>query len=189
LVLLTHLKRCDSSLRYDFDMYYADNIAQAIGGVSISGRTNLGKMRTNEVVAVFRDKSTAEAVMAAPPIIRLFLEEAGFGVKVAQTRQADGSVPHHDPNMRRLLVKQLSEALSNRAMKKALGRVANESAFNVHEFIAKVVEKEHEVGEPDLVHHCEVAADLDDLAETSKVKPRRPSQLRTKSSHRRARPH
>lgn len=170
-------------------MYYADNIAQAVGGVSMSGRITLGQMRTNTVVAVFRDQETADALATAPPIVRLFLEEAGFGVKVAQSHQNDGRVARQDPEMRRILVRQLSAALSNRAMKKALGRVARESAFNIHAFIAKVVEKDLSKGEPDLEHHAEVASDLDDLAESSKVKPRRPSQLRTKSAHRRVRPH
>ncbi len=159
-----------------------------MGGISFSGRTNLGEMRVNTVVAVFRDPQTVEAVASAPPIVRLFLEEAGFGVKVAQDRHDSMSQPIEDPEMRRVLVKQLSSALGNKAMKKALGRVAHETTFNVHEFIASVVEKKSPRASSDQAYDGPVADDLDDLADNSKVRPRSARQVRQKAAQLRARP-
>jgi hypothetical protein len=168
-------------MRYDFDMFSVDNARVNRGIVSNNARTNLGALRTNHVIAVFRDSGTVEAVMQAPPIIRLFLQEAGFGLKVAPDCQFGTGDHSEDPRMRHLLVDQLSTALANRAMKKALARVAHESSFNVHDFIASVVAKDP--SDPKI----ETDIEMPDVKSDMKVKPRRPT-VKPKSTRRRVRP-
>ncbi len=165
-------------MRYDFDLFYVGNTDASSGIVSSAGRTKLGQLRTNAVGAVFQDQETVDAVAIAPPIVRLFLEEAGFGVKETRATDCDKDQSATDPVKRRVLVHQLSSVLANRAMKKALGRVANKGEFNIHDFIAFVVAKDAPVEQ----------AELTDLAPENKVKPRRPSQVRKSGGRRRARP-
>lgn len=171
-------------LCYDFDIFSVDNPRIAAGLVSFNGQTSQGPVRANKVVARFRYKKTSDAVTAAPPIVRLFLEEAGFAPKIADIDDLgeDDAVANDD--MRRLLVEQLTMALSNRALKKGLGRVAKESSFDVRAFIGAVVSngtKDETVAE---LQACEVP----DYSKTEKVMPRRPSQLKGNGLKRRARP-
>ena len=165
-------------VRYDFDLFYADNAPVAQGDAAPSHRTTHDPLRHNTVLAVFRDQRTIDAVAAAPPIVRLFLEEAGFGVKVPRTKDATNAASRVDPVKRRVLVRQLTATLSNRAMKKALGRVAKVGEFVVHDFIASVVAKE--------VPEANVA--VDDDAPRDKVMPRRPIEVRKSGARRRVRP-
>jgi hypothetical protein len=130
------------------------------------------------VLAVFRDQKTIDAVAVAPPIVRLFLEEAGFGTKnECATDCAEGALTR-DPDVRAVLVKQLSATLSNRAMKKALARTVDQSIFNFHDFISFVVANEN----------CGTATTLREVGEDTKVQPRRPNQIVNNGVRRRARP-
>jgi len=168
------LRLGDRVLRYDFEMFPADRRAGTAGARVGSGMTCQGQSRSKSVVALFRDKQTADAVTAAPPIVRLFLEEAGFELSAADingTKDDDGG---SDAEMRRALVEQLSAALSNRALKKALARAADESEFDVAAFIAAVVSKEQPT--------------YDEAAPSAPVTPRRPFELRGKGIKSRARP-
>lgn len=161
-------------LRYDFEMFPANRLAGTAEFRAESGITSQGQARSKTVVALFRDKQTADAVTSAPPIVRLFLEEAGFELSDTDIDEADERTNNSDTEMRRALVEQLSAALSNRALKKALARAADESEFDVAAFIAAVVSKEPPTH--------------DKAAPSAPVTPRRPCQLRGNGIKSRARP-
>ncbi len=163
-------------LRYDFEMYPVDNASCAAGLGANYGRTSQGQARSNTVVAFFRDPHTTDVVTSAPPIVRLFLEEAGFELSDAEHWEAESDRTESDSQLRRALAAQLTAALSNRALKKALARAADESEFDVAAFISAVVSKEP------------AQNTLDDAAPQCKVTPRRPSQLRAQGIKRRPRP-
>lgn len=167
-----------SVLRYDFEMYSADNPQISAGLGTRSGLADDSGTHSNKVIARFRDPETAEAVSAAPPIVRLFLEEAGFGLNVAEVADRDDDAQTDASTMRRTLVKQVTAALSNRALKKALARAAKESSFDVAAFISTVVSKDP------AGRHCE----LPEFVSTRKVMPRRPGQLRGRGIKSRLRP-
>ncbi len=171
-------------LRYDFEIYSVDNDSIAAGLKSVNGQTNQGHARHNKVVARFRHKQTSDAVASAPPIVRLFLEEAGFAPKLADMYDLEADDSLDDATMQRALVEQLTIALSNRALKKALGRIAKDSVFDVRAFIAAVVSH----GSNDESFADEPECELPDYERTEKVLPRRPSQLRGRGLKSRARP-
>ena len=160
-------------LRYDFEMYPVDSAGCAPGSGVDKGLTSQGQARSNTVVAFFRDPKTTNVVTSAPPSVRLLLEEAGFELSDTDPLNADTTDTGSDDDLRRALATQLTAALSNRALKKALARAADESEFDVAAFIAAVVSKkpQHD-GLEDAAPHCTVI-------------PRRPSQLR---AQRRANP-
>ena len=160
-------------LRYDFNLYSVDNVSQAAKLGSDQRLTSQGQTRSNKVVAFFRDPHTADVVTSAPPIVRLFLEEAGFELSDAENWENDTGSVESDGELRRALAAQLTAALSNRALKKALARAADESEFDLAAFISAVVSKEPPQQPPE------------DAAPQCNVTPRRPSQLR---AHRRANP-
>ncbi|EBA12144.1 hypothetical protein [Roseobacter sp. CCS2] len=160
-------------LRYDFEMYPVGNAHCATGMGIDKGMTSQGHARSNTVVAFFRDPKTTNVVTSAPPIVRLFLEEAGFELSDAEQWDAENVSSESDDHLRRALAIQLTAALSNRALKKALARAADESEFDVAAFIAAVVSKQSP------------RDGLEDAAPQCTVTPRRPSQLR---AQRRANP-
>ncbi len=161
-------------LRYDFQMYSADSVSVQAGGGK--GITSQGHARSNKVVAFFRDPTTTDAVTSAPPIVRLFLEEAGFELSDAEVTQDEDAEAPCDKVLRRALAAQLTAALSNRALKKALARAAQETEFDVAAFIAAVVSKNAPDVQPEgAAHQC-------------KITPRSPSQLRKASCRNRERP-
>ncbi|KQB96836.1 hypothetical protein AL073_06960 [Loktanella sp. 1ANDIMAR09] len=161
-------------LRYDFQMYSADSVAaDANDG---KGITSQGHARANKVVAFFRDPTTTDAVTSAPPIVRLFLEEAGFELSDTEITKVEGGETPCDKVLRRALAAQLTAALSNRALKKALARAAQETEFDVAAFIAAVVSKNEPQAQPEgATPQC-------------KITPRSPSQLRKASCRHRERP-
>ncbi|WP_157058938.1 hypothetical protein [Loktanella sp. 5RATIMAR09] len=113
---------------------------------------------------------------SAPPIVRLFLEEAGFELSDTEITKVDGGEAPSDIVLRRALAAQLTAALSNRALKKALARAAQETEFDVAAFIAAVVSKNAPEVPPEGV------------TPQSKIIPRSPSQLRKASCRQRERP-
>ncbi|MCK0095434.1 hypothetical protein MWU60_07610 [Yoonia sp. F2084L] len=159
-------------------MFSADCSQDALENTADRSVTNQGEVRSNAVVAVFRDQETADAVTSSPPIVRLFLEEAGFGLTPATIENAEDYVPPADMSMRRTLVEQVTLALSNRALKKALARAAKDSEFDVAAFIAAVVSKEP----------SDAASKSEEFKRKSPVMPRRPYQLRGKGIKSRMRP-
>ena len=161
-------------LRYDFEMFPANRLAGTAAFRADSAVTSQGTARSKTVVALFRDKQTTDAVTSAPPIVRLFLEEAGFELSDADIDETDEKTTKTDAEMRRALVEQLSAALSNRALKKALARAADQSEFDVAAFISAVVSKE--------------PLTRDNATPSAPVTPRRPCQLRGKGIKSRARP-
>ncbi len=163
-------------LRYDFQMYPVDNAANSGGLAAAKGLTSQGQARSNTVVAFFRDPHTTDVVTAAPPIVRLFLEEAGFELSESDCCANGGKSADSDDELRRALASQLTAALSNRALKKALARAADESEFDVAAFISAVVSKDAPCDHPK------------DAAPRSPVIPRRPNQLRASGMNGRARP-
>ena len=163
-------------LRYDFEMFPVDNAPCSGGLGTMKGLTSQGQARSNTVVAFFRDPHTTDVVTAAPPIVRLFLEEAGFELSDGEHWEADRETSASETQLRRALAAQLTSALSNRALKKALARAADESEFDVAAFISAVVSKE-----PPQAHPDEAKA-------RCAVVPRRPSQLRPRGGKVRERP-
>ena len=159
-------------LSYDFDIFYIDSpeVASEIG--LVTRKKIQGQQRQNQVVALFRDQETVDALSSAPPIVRLFLEEVGFGRKAVKTMDRRSEPPTLDPVMRHTLIEQLSAAASNRAMKKALIRASRECTFNIYDLLTAVIGKDMlSVGTPEI-----------------KVTPRTPSQIRSERERRRARP-
>ena len=137
-------------LCYDFDIYYAGKTRGLTGISAARGLTQEGQTRSDDVIALFRDQETADAVTAAPSVVRLFLEETGFGFATSDKGERAGFTPANDEDARRDLVEQLTETLSNRALKKALSRVAKQSNFDVKAFITAVIS----AGSPD--KQCDV---------------------------------
>lgn len=170
-------------LRYDFEMFCA-NTSPVQDGLSVTGALAAhGKSKSNAVIAFFRDQQTADAVTSSPPIVRLFLEEAGFGLSpsgadTAENDSSDDDAAVADFTMRRTLVEQVTIALSNRALKKALARAAKHSEFDVAAFIAVVVSKDPP----------EASYNADETTLPASVTPRRPYQLRGKGLKSRLRP-
>jgi hypothetical protein len=165
-------------LRYDFDIYCLGSIQAPSEIASASGRKGSEKLLGKAVFAVFRDQKTIDAVAVAPPIVRLFLEEAGFsGKDEASVLYAKQALPT-DPDVRRILVKQLTSSLSNRAMKKALARTVKQSLFNFHDFIAYIIANDQRGA----------ASGLSQFSDDPKVNPRRPNQINNTGARRRARP-
>ena len=70
-------------LCYDFDIYYAGKTRGLTGISAARGFTHEGQTRSDDIIALFRDQETADAVTAAPSVVRLFLEETGFGFATA----------------------------------------------------------------------------------------------------------
>lgn len=159
-------------MRYDFDLFYVDNAPNREEAICEGAQSTLRQSGKNTVFAVFRDKTTINA--AAPAIVRLFLEEAGFGVRET-TQRADAESA---AIKRKILIQQMTSVLSNRAMKKALGRVANEGAFNVHDFIAFVIANEAPA----------LNLKKTNEAPRNKVMPRRAVDVRLTGARRRVRP-
>ena len=138
--------------------------------------TNQGQARSNKVVAFFRDPTTKEVVTSAPPIVRLFLEEAGFELSHSDEEHHGSDDVPSDAVLRRTLAAQLTAALSNRALKKALARAAHQTEFDVAAFISAVVAKETPEPQPaNGAPHCAVV-------------PRRPNELRAAGIKSRTRP-
>ncbi|MDX8348506.1 hypothetical protein SLH49_10955 [Cognatiyoonia sp. IB215446] len=165
-------------LSYEFDIYCAGGAHIPNSSGSGRGLTLDGQRRTDAIIALFKDQETADAVTASPPVVRLFLEETGFGFGTADNVAQSGYVPVTDDARRQDLVSQLTQTLSNRALKKALSRVARHSAFDVVAFIASVMAPgdDNQVGD-------------DHIIPTAKVTPRRPGELRCKGIKSRMRPH
>ncbi len=206
--MLAFLRCGDPVLRYDFEMFSADNASIDAGFSAVRGLTSQGMARTNKVVALFHDQKTLDAVTESPAIIRLFLEEAGFGLAIANSYDAEDRQTLATMEMRRTLVEQLTGALSNRALKKALARAAKKSQFDVATFISYVVTgkikpREAEVTPPkepifnplrrpkaQMCSEPDVVADddTDDFEPDDKVMPRRPKDLRGKGIKSRLRP-
>lgn len=163
-------------LRYDFQMYPADGAFCQSEAGHAKALTNQGQARSNKVVAFFRDPTTKEAVTSAPPIVRLFLEEAGFELSHSNAGKHDSEDVPSDYVLRRTLAAQLTAALSNRALKKALARAAHQTEFDVAAFISAVVSKETPEPQPqNAAPHCTIV-------------PRRPNELRAAGIKSRTRP-
>ena len=169
-------------LRYDFDIFSVDNPRIAAGLTLANGQGSHGAARDHKVVARFRHKRTSDAVTQAPPIVRLFLEEAGFAPKIADIDDLSVDDASSCDELKRALVEQLTHALSNRALKKGLGRVAKESNFDVRAFIGAGVS--NGTKDEQFVHEH----DVPDYSANEKVMPRRPSQLKGHGIKRRGRP-
>ncbi|MEL6683454.1 MAG: hypothetical protein AAFQ09_12570 [Pseudomonadota bacterium] len=163
-------------LSYDFDIYHTD-LSRASN--SARGITIGSQRRSDAIVAVFRDKQTTDAVTASPPAVRLFLEETGFGFSTPDSIAKSGYVPATDAATRRDLVDQLTQTLSNRALKKALSRAARQSEFDVVAFIASVVSSDDD---------GQILCSDHTIPQT-KITPRRPGELRCKGIKSRMRPH
>lgn len=165
-------------LRYDFDMFCLGSVRAPSELVKSISKISHSKSHSKPVLAVFRDQKTIDAVASAPPIVRLFLEEAGFGIKNECASAYDEGALTIDPDVRAVLVKQLSTTLSNRAMKKALARTVDQSIFNFHDFISYVVANQK----------CGATTGLRDVSDETKVQPRRPDQIASNGVRRRVRP-
>jgi hypothetical protein len=165
-------------LRYDFDMYCLGGVQAPSEIASASGKKNAEQLRGKAVLAVFRDQKTMDAATVAPPIVRLFLNEAGFCGKDEGSDQYSKQALTTDPDVRRILVKQLTASLSNRAMKKVLVRTVEQSLFNFRDFIAYVIAND-QLG---------AASGLSQFPDDTKVSPRRPNQIYNTGARRRARP-
>ncbi|MEO1640625.1 MAG: hypothetical protein AAFU41_15395 [Pseudomonadota bacterium] len=127
-------------MSYDFEMFAADDPRLVGAGGASRISLNLGQVRANEVFAIFCDPETTAAVTSSPPIVRLFLEEVGFGLSTTRQgmHQKGGALVSIE--MRQTLIAQLKSALANRALKKALVKASKESKFDVGAFISSIVD-------------------------------------------------
>lgn len=91
------------------------------------------------MVVVFRDQQTADAVTASPAVVRLFLEETGFGFSTPTGTAPSGYIRANNDNTLRNLKKRIAKTLSNQALERALDRVSSSSAFDVRAFILSIV--------------------------------------------------
>lgn len=146
-------------LSYAFDFCLAD-------GARLAGTGHAGA--TPRVLATFRDSATAEAVATSPPIVRIFLEEAGFAF--AGNGQGPRVAPPSDAGeqLRQRLIAQVKGALANRALKKALIKASTESAFDISAFIGDLM------GPTAAEHRAETAPQAATV-KPGRVSPRRQS--------------
>lgn len=177
-------------LCYEFDIFCADKARAQDGQRAARGLTATGQIRSETMIALFRSQETADAVTAAPSVVRLFLEETGFGFTSSVSGAPAGYFPTNDGAIRDELIEQMTGALSNRALKKALIRAADHTSFNISSFINSVAST-----------RIAAAASMDDAPKERpkrpkadavksgpRVVPRRPNQLRSKSLKSRLRP-
>lgn len=197
-------------LCFDFKMFSAGKRDPNSGGDGKRERGKFQPVKPHEVVALFNDQETVDAVTAAPPIVRLFLEEAGFGLQVAPPEEAERPPALEVLGMRRKISDQLTMALSNRALKRALQRAAEVSDFDIAAFIASVVSSNPDkkslairvsdefvveeiphalVEDVSQANECMADQGTTDDEAGPKVTLRRPSELRGKGLKSRLRPH
>ena len=154
-----------SMLRYNFRLYPTNSVSDPSKATGKKVLANQGYAGSKDVVAFFTDARTQEAVTSAPPILRLFLEKAGFELSDAAPDVATPEDALSPKDLRRQLAEQLSAALSNRALKKALFRAADQTDFDVATFISVVVAK--------------TTPEADFAEQTRTVVPRKPQPSRT----------
>jgi hypothetical protein len=109
----------------------------------------------------FRYQQTADAAANAPAPIRMFLESVGFDFQVSACNIPDGYFDGRLDQARLALIDRMTEALSNRALRKAIERKNDRSGFDHRAFMTSVV-----TAKP---------IKLDDDGNVFRVVPKRPS--------------
>ena len=184
-------------LSYAFDIYKASRAnagrEKTVSGLSPDDDQD-GDIQDGDVIAVFRDQQTADAVTSAPAVVRLFLEETGFGFSVPTGTAPVGYVRANNAVAQRNLKKRIARALSNSALERALNRASNHSSFDVREFILSVVRarqsmqpQQTDTGRPTVAAPAEKPIQTPS-SPVARVTPRRPSDLHGRGIKSRLRP-
>ena len=142
------------------------------------------------MVVVFRDQQTTDAVTASPAVVRLFLEETGFGFSTPTGTAPSAYICANNDDMRRSLKKRIAKALSNQALERALDRVATTSAFDVRAFIISIVKGKAAAAQQAAAQRTQRTSDPIAMPNgpVSSVVPRRPSDLQGRGIKSRMRP-
>lgn len=119
---------------YDFDIW---EVSPTLGETTSEpcrreGRGSLPLVR-------FRYQETADAAANAPAPIRMFLESVGFDFQVSPSEIPDGYFDEKLDQARLALIDRMTEALSNRALRKAIARRNEQSSFDHRAFMTSVV--------------------------------------------------
>lgn len=157
-------------LFYDFDVWDVSDTAQKANSSLIDFRSRSYEQLIAGQLARFRHEETAEAAARAPAPIRLFLEQAGFCYVCSPNHVPNGFYCQADEQLRRKQIGQMSELLSNKALRKAINRSRQESTFDFNAFMAYVVTAKPTKLTPD--------------GTAFRIEPRRPHQLREAQSSR-----
>lgn len=176
-------------LSYSFDIYQASRASASRKSAALDAPSD--DDHDGDMVVVFRDQKTADAVTASPAIIRLFLEETGFGFSTQTGTVPDGYVRANNDDTKRNLKKRIAQALSNQALERALDRVATKSAFDVREFILTII-RGKQAAEPQskATSAIQESEDVMQMPATpaKRIVPRRPSDLLGRGIKSRLRP-
>ena len=145
---------------YDFDVVTTE-VGKSSTGIEMAAlSSNNNSAEKTKPTARFRYKETADAAAIAPPAVRLFLEDLGFGFTNHDSRAPAGCYDEKDDAVRLQLIEKMTQLLSNRALRKALDRAKGQGIFDVSAFMTCVV-----IAKP-----------------VSRVVPRRPNQLARKAA-------
>ena len=142
------------------------------------------------MVVVFRDQQTADAVTASPAVVRLFLEETGFGFSTPTGTVPSGYVRANNDSTLRNLKKRIARSLSNQALERALDRVSTSSAFDVRAFILSIVRGKTAATQQATPQHTDATSDPIVMPDrpVSHIVPRRPAELHGRGIKSRLRP-
>ncbi|WP_341366163.1 hypothetical protein [Yoonia sp. BS5-3] len=124
-------------LSYSFDIYQSSRTNGSRKATAAT--TSHDDDQDGDLIAIFRDQETADAVTSSPAVVRLFLEETGFGFSAPTGNPPAGYVRANNAVARRNLKSRIAKALSNNALERALDRAAADSSFDVRAFILSVV--------------------------------------------------
>lgn len=187
-VRLTSIVRVFAVLSYSFDIYQNSRVHGARKG--ISSDPSADDDQDGDMVVVFRDQQTADAVTASPAVVRLFLEETGFGFSTPTGTAPSGYVRANNDAMRRSLKRRISKALSNQALERALDRVSTSSAFDVRAFILSIVRGKTAATQQATPQRADTTSDPIVMPDgpVSHIVPRRPGELQGRGIKSRMRP-
>lgn len=163
-------------LSYSFDIYQASRATGTRKNATVDAPSD--DDNDGDMVVMFRDQETADAVTASPAIVRLFLEQTGFGFSTPTGKVPDGYVRANNEDTEHNLKKRIVQTLSNQALERALTQAATKSVFDVQEFLLTLVRGTQAGTTPRRVSS---AADDDRIQRPAppvrRVVPRRPSDL------------
>lgn len=179
-------------LSYSFDIYKASRAnRRRKNAVSVLSSDD---DQDGDMIAVFRDQQTADAVTSSPAVVRLFLEETGFGFSTPTGTAPVGYVRANNAVAQRNLKDRIARALSNSALERALNRASDHSSFDVREFIISVGRGRQSVQpQQNETARATAAAPIEKPIEmpsspVARVTPRRPSDLHGRGIKSRLRP-
>lgn len=124
---------------YDFDVQDVCKRLDRVAMGSIVQDSNSHGTSATVPLVRFRYRETADAAAKAPAPIRMFLENVGFDFEHSPSRIPDGFYDEDMDAARLQLIDRITVALSNRALRKAIERKNDQTAFDHRAFMTYLV--------------------------------------------------